>query len=538
MSIEKSASVLDRAFVEPQVSYGKLGMSEERVPAGERSVGLEALANLTRALHQQGVRYCHWKSNLRLEQSLRGQTDLDLLVDRRHSEVFRRILYEQNVKPVLAPPGKRYPGIEDYVGFDPTSGQLFHLHVHYQLVLGEQFVKNYRLPLESQLLDSVQLRHGVNTPAPEWEIIVLSIRALLKYRDRDVIKDILSIRSPGLPTHILKEIEFLLGQTSLERITETLTGVADIVPADAVVEFLKTVVDTPRAGYSLYRLRERVRRALRGYQRHSRWRATVLYFREMWRRRKVLKSSADRMMTPINGGMSLAIIGADGAGKSTMCQMLAQWLAGRLDVRSYYLGSKQPSRRSELLYILFRMARRSQRAVGRRLGEGHVLSRWMAELRDSLLCTHHLSIGRDRYRRCRTGRKEAMAGSIVIFDRYPLESISTRPGFRLLDGPQIPMTVGEEKGTIRRAFARVEQDLYHNMRLPDTLFVLDVSPDVSLQRKPDHNRATVEAKIRAVEELMAMADADAKEFSLVHLNADLPFEDVLGELRAKIWEVI
>jgi thymidylate kinase len=258
----------------------------------------------------------------------------------------------------------------------------------------------------------------------------------------------------------------------------------------------------------------------------------------MWRRRKVFKFSPDRMMASIHGGMSLAMIGADGAGKSTMCQMLAEWLTGRLDVRSYYLGSKQPSRRSELLYILFRMARRSQRGVGRRLGEGHVLSRWMAELRDSLLCTHHLSIGRDRARRCRAGRKAAMAGSIVIFDRYPLELISTEPGFRLLDGPQIPLTVGEETGTIRRALARAEQDLYHDMRLPDTLFVLDVGPDVSLQRKPDHNRATVEAKIRAVNELMAMADADASEFSVVHLNANLPFEDVSSQLRAKIWEVL
>ena len=134
---------------------------EIQATAQEDSVSLESVANLFQALHQRGVRYCHWKSNLRLEKSLRGQTDLDLLVDRKDSQGFTQILDSHNIKPILAAPGKRYPDVEDYLGLDPVSGKLFHLHVHYQLVLGEQFVKNYRLPLEAHFLDSVQWRHGV-----------------------------------------------------------------------------------------------------------------------------------------------------------------------------------------------------------------------------------------------------------------------------------------------------------------------------------------------------------------------------------------
>ncbi len=505
----------------------------------EKSVSLEAVANLVQALNQHGVRYCHWKSNLRLEQGLRGQTDLDLLVDREHGQVFRRILCEHNVKPVLAAPGKRYPAIEDYLGFDPASGQLFHLHVHYQLVLGEQFVKNYRLPLEAHFLDSAQLRHGVKIPAPELEIIVLSIRALLKYRDRDAIKDVLSIRSPGLPTDILEEIAPLLEQTSLDRIAQTLAGVAGIVPADVVLQFLDIVVDTPRAGWSLCRLRRRTRRALGRYQRCSRLKATLKYFHELWRRRRsLLKFSSDQNMTPIAGGTIMALIGADGAGKSTMCQKLAQWLGRRLNVHSYYLGSKQPSRRSELLYILFRIARRSQRAVSRWLGEKNVLSKWIGGLRDILLSAHHLSIGQDRRRRYRAGKKKAMAGSIVIYDRYPLESISTGTEFRLLDGPQIAVTIDGEMGAITRALARAEKNLYRGIRLPDYLIVLGVSPDVSLQRKPDHRRAAIEAKARAVGELKAMANSDARKLGLIYLNADLPLEGVLSQLKTRIWRVL
>ncbi len=158
---------------------------------------LDAVGMLFQALHAQSIRYVHWKSNIRLDLSLQGGTDLDLLVDREQSQAFRQILMEQDIKPILPPAGQRYPAMEHYLGFDPASGKLFHLHIHYQLILGEEYIKNFRLPLEEQFLSQVRSLYGVITPVPELEIIILSIRVLLKYRDRDALKDILSIRSAG-----------------------------------------------------------------------------------------------------------------------------------------------------------------------------------------------------------------------------------------------------------------------------------------------------------------------------------------------------
>ena len=44
------------------------------------------------------------------------------------------------------------PGMESFLGFDPTTGTLLHLDVHYRLVLGEQLIKNHHLPVEDWLL--------------------------------------------------------------------------------------------------------------------------------------------------------------------------------------------------------------------------------------------------------------------------------------------------------------------------------------------------------------------------------------------------
>lgn len=497
------------------------------------------MAELFAELGRRGARYCHWKSNLRLERGLRGQTDLDLLVAPAHWRGFREILAAYGARPVRAAPGREYPTVENYLAFDEEAGALFHLHVHYRLVLGEQFVKNYVLPLEEQFLSSARPLHGVCVPAPELELVVLSLRALLKYRARDVVKDVLKIRHPGVPANITDEIHWLLAQTSLERVAACLDELGALVPGECVLAFLRTIAADPRDGRALLRLRGQVRRALAPYQRAGRARAMLVYFRELWRRRnRFLRLTPARGMTLPDGGRSLALVGADGAGKSTMCGQLRGWLAGRLDARVYYLGSKEPSRRSALLYTLFRMARRGHTELSRALGARSPLCRALASLRQALLYGHCLSIGLDRYGRYRAGRRLARSGAVAIFDRYPLEAISERMEHRLLDGPQIPLLAGDDAGPLARALGAAERWLYRRMLPPDHLFVLDVSPEVSLRRKPDHRREAVQAKSRALRALEAAGGPGGRPFELVRLSADRPLDEVLAELKAHVWRVI
>jgi hypothetical protein len=190
---------------------------------------LQAVKALFDTLNEQGIQYCHWKSNQHLDQALKGLTDLDLLVERSQRQLFKTILYQLRCKSIISPPGRQYPAIEDYLGYDDQTGKFFHLHVHYQLILGERFVKNYHLPLEQQFLESATINQGVKVVTPELEVIVLAIRALLKYRDRDAIKDALSIRSRGLPSNILREFEYLFQHTTLERISAVLKSEVNFV---------------------------------------------------------------------------------------------------------------------------------------------------------------------------------------------------------------------------------------------------------------------------------------------------------------------
>src|SRR5207247_7532 len=50
---------------------------------------LRTLRTLFDALHGAGVHYCHWKSNWKLVEALRGERDLDLLVHRGDARIPR-----------------------------------------------------------------------------------------------------------------------------------------------------------------------------------------------------------------------------------------------------------------------------------------------------------------------------------------------------------------------------------------------------------------------------------------------------------------
>lgn len=510
-----------------KLAFEPTEQAEKQPNEEERFSTLETVSAMVAVLTQREIRYCHWKSNSRLDWGLSGRTDLDLLVDPRHKKLFREILTELGIKRLVAPPGKQYPGLEHYLGFDPSSGKLFHLHVHYNLVLGEQYVKNYRLPIVSKVLDKTRDKFDVKIPLPEVEVIILSIRALLKYRDRDGFKDIFSIRHPGIPEHILNELLWLLEQTSEEKLSDTLNELSIFSDNEMVLEFLSHVQHDPRNGWELIKLRSRLRKALRPYQRESRLLASMKYFLALIKKSNVFKGGGDQLLRFPGGGRLIALIGIDGSGKSTQTANLAEWLQWKVSAPLYYLGSKQPSLWSNWSYLIFRAFRRSHSILSPRIGEDNIVAKTLRRFRQFFLAAHYLSVGMDRYKRYVRGKKEAHQGSIVIFDRFPF--------FSPLDGPEIHLMSERKLNYLTKKLSAIERRLYQSFKYLDLLIVLDVSPEISVQRKPDHSMETILSKYDAMQRLKEeLSEASSNHF-WVSIDSDNSMEQVMLELKRAVW---
>lgn len=498
---------------------------------------LDAVCALLDELARRAVGYCLWKSNNHLDAALAGSTDLDVLVERADTAAFREVLASHALMATVPDRTIAHPALEHYLGLDRRTGRLFHLHVHYQLILGEKHVKNHRLPIERAVLRSTRTMSGVRVPAAELELAILVVRTLLKYRARDVVKDVLEIRHPGVPVETRREIEWLASQTDHDRLRRALEPVGAVIPVDVVCDFLVDLTKDHRPGFTLLRHRTRMRRALRDMQRRSPVRARVDYLIACWRSRKRRRARAAQPLKLATGGTTIAFVGADGAGKSTNAESVWQWLGWKLDTRRYYMGSKQPSLRSRALYLAFRALRRSHRSVVARSSGGSHLARLAASARDVALAGHYLSIGGDRSRRNGLALRAANQGSIVVFDRYPLEVLSSRPNHRLLDGPHVELVLGEPRSAATRALAALEKRTYRRFRLPDHLVVLEVDAGTAIERKPDHRFDVVAEKARAVAELAWQAEL-RDGVNVIRIDAGRDLDEVLFETRLGLWNAL
>jgi thymidylate kinase len=490
---------------------------------------LRLIAALLAALHDRGIRYCHWKSTPSIEVALQGRTDLDLLVDRRHAAAFGVAIREVGFKPFISSQARRFPGVEDHIGHDETSGRLVHLHVYYQLVLGEEHVKNHRLPLEDAFLDTSREVGGIRVPLPAIELTVLGIRVLLKYRDTDALKDLLGLgRRGGVPPDARRELIALRAAVSDEELREVAKRHLPTIDPDLVPELLGVISRDPRDATALRRLRARARRGLRAYERLPRRRAAVQSFRarvaRVWPVRQLIRAATRsdlRRKTPLGGGITIAVIGSDGAGKSTVIEAVRDWLAWRLNLRVEYLGSAQPSRRTRVLRFASRAARAAARAA-RNIGP-------LRSVAERVLAARYLADARDRADRVRHGRSLAALGAVVIFDRFPLPDV--RVGDRRMDGPRIPSLPGFE--TRLRGMARREKAIYAEIPPPDHIIWLAVDPAVAVARKPEHSRGSVVAKVEALKA------ADLGRIAPVtRIDAGQPLEQVLADVKRTIWDLL
>ncbi|MGD9750398.1 MAG: hypothetical protein AB7W59_05305 [Acidimicrobiia bacterium] len=155
--------------------------------------------------------------------------------------------------------------------------------------------------------------------------------------------------------------------------------------------------------------------------------------RRLWRRG--MRRTVKVQRAVLRPGRSVALLGPDGAGKSTLVGLLADELPG---ARRAYLGAYARGRRVSL----------------------PVLSSLAPLIRLTVT-----GVGIERTRR---------RGRPILMDRHPLELSRRRPGDGL---PQ----------RLRRA------TLSRTVRRPDVLIVLDAPPEVLQTRKPEHTVAELAA---------------------------------------------
>jgi thymidylate kinase len=499
-------------------------------PAGAHEAGidlghpLELVRRLCDALSAERISYCHWKSNEALDRSARADSDLDLLVSRRHAQRFGEIIRGLGFKDGRQPAKKQLPGVFHSYGLDEATGKVVHIHAHYQLVLGDDMTKNYRLPIEEAYLASAEQDRLFRVPAAEFEYVVFVLRMVLKHSTLDAILTRQGALSPGETRELAYLTDRIDGELPRGLVREHLP----FIDQDLWERCERCLKPRTSRVFRVWSAR-RLERSLAAHARRS---PNLDQFVRAWRRgqvtlrRRVLHRRPSRSRLD-NGGALIAIVGGDGAGKSTVVDEVHRWLSKDLDTVNVHLGKPPRSLTSVVVHAVWNGSIRGvadgSPLSGRTptsLSDGDPMSpRRFAKLARKVMTS------RDRYLAYLRARRCTADGGIVVCDRFPL------PQVKLMDGPA---TAGIPRSRDRsRAvgfLARIEERYYERILYPDILIVLRVHPEIAVQRR--HGTESEEFVRRRSEEIWHLEWGD---LPVIVIDAGRPKPEVLAEIKSAIW---
>lgn len=482
---------------------------------------LPLVRRLCTALDTEAIRYCHWKSNAAIDRTASGDNDLDLLIDRKDCERFTAIVSALGFKTAGHEGEAHLPGVISYYGYERSHGKLIHVHAHYQLVLGHDRTKNYRLPLEDAYLASATQQGLFYIPTPEFEFVVFVLRMVLKYSTWDALLS----RQAKLPASSQRELTYLLERVQWAEVNRILVDHLPVISADLFALCTKAIQGrcSLRQRIKAGRL---VQQQLQAYTRRA---PGEDLFLKGWRRvengvrRRLGRGVAKARMS--GGGAMIAIVGGDGAGKSTAISGLSKWIGKEFAVKRLHLGKPRRSLLTKVVRGLVGVMRLPAKLLRRgRPVQAGATANSAASFPGYLALVLQLCTARDRYHTYVTGRRFVNDGGIVICDRFPLRQI------KRMDGPQIEELAGASAGQwfIRRLI-KWEKRYYKPIVEPEALAILRLDPEVAVQRKPEEPAHFVRQRSAEI------WTADWQGSSAHVIDAGQNKEEVLAELKSLLW---
>lgn len=480
---------------------------ERSEPGGRTEESL--LERLAQALEERGVPYCQWKGLSTPHRWTAGVGDVDLLVDNNSRVEFRRLVAELGFKPALPPGERQIPGVESYLGHDPMVPRLLHLHVHYRLVLGDYWRTTHRLPIERPMLETARPGAPFRVPDPTYQFIVFVLRMILVQQGRPLLS--VGTRWRRSIQIQLNNHEALTERQALATALQRHLASIDLSLFDRCVASLRGECGVMERAL----LPDELHRRLQPYARRPSLAALLSAAADKLLPVSFRRMLFDERMRFAGGGTVVALVGGDGAGKSTSAAELAGWLAPHVASIRAHLGHPPRS----VFTLAVGGALKIEQWLIQRLGRQSGAASHLELLR-------YVCAARDCYRLYRRVHRFAAAGGVAVCERYPV------PQVRAHVGPCIPALIPTDPTLLARLLQVTEGVYYGRILAPDVLFVLRLDPELAVLRKPDEPANYVRNRVRAA------CEADWSGSCAQLVDASRTFPEVLNDLKSRLWPIL
>ena len=421
-------------------------------------------------LHDEGIRYVHWKSNTNIDQALTGIDDFDILVIPEDADKLNQVFNELKILRAYSEKDSWQEGITHYVGIDCARKKIFHVHLHYKLSLGYDYDKKYCLPIEHAYVAGRNRYKNTFIPSVEHEFIILVIRLILKNAFVPFLllnlRRKISVYSARKTEGIISgsgyreylDLRSRYDQSKAKSIISTELPYLSVHLFDSCISAL----DNNSSLISYFVCAQNMSFQLSDYKTHGELKSYVISIIRISKQKfksvlsKLGLSQNPRGKSPQHGGRIIAFVGGDGAGKTTTLAALAKILCSQFKVQKVHIGRPKMSLMGFFVRVIGRFAQ--------------LLRQY--EVR---LALGYLAIAYDRKHAFLLARRLRERGTIVLLDRIPLKGITA------MDCPRVHKVANGKFKWLKR----VEEYLYSKIYGVDALFVLKLDPEIALRRRPE-----------------------------------------------------
>ena len=466
------------------------------------------------------LKWCHWKSNIRLSKSILGETDFDIFVSNKYSKRYKSELIKKKFIEFKTVDWYSYKLVSHWLGFDYDSGIILHFHLHEKLITGLKTVKAQELPWgkiieESIIFDEVNFMPII---PPALEALILITREVSK---SSFLKRLIFflIRKKYIEEKIVLEMNHLLSKSNSNEIREFAKKLWGFEDGQLISNIL--INKNWESFYNLEKLDKLIKNNLRNFSSKN-WYYSALFRifnifrRDLCKLIGFINPEVTAKMTMKNPAPMISIIGCDGSGKSLLSKELKNWLNKRVEVKIIYFGSKNMFLKRIKKKLSFLKFFKSNISRVDKKKELNIFNYFMAAY-SAYLKLHNL----------KKSQKFRSLGHLVITDRFP------QSDFKLInDGPLLSCKNGL-KGLKRKCYL-YEKKVFNIFKkiTPTTLIHLDISPDIAIKRKPFHDYELLTKKAEISRKIKFR---NSKYFSL---DASKNFQIVLKESKKIIWETL
>lgn len=492
---------------------------------------LKICEELFKQLSDRNIIYCHWKSIEHLDEGLNGETDLDMLFMEKDSKELRNIFKGLKIVEVKPQQGSKFQFVEDWIGFDRDTGKLIHIHLHYRIVAGKHFVKEYILPWHEIILKNRVYNKDNNTYIinPNIELLLLITRAIIKIPSKKVVNE-----HYQFPKDIKKEIDYLYKRINKEEIERY----SKVFFENYNLEISKILLEYNLSSKYYDELYNLIIKEIKQYKRYSEFKVKIMVF--FYKYYYKTKNFTNKKIGTINvtrktisdKGFSVCFIGADGCGKSTLSTEIRQWLSWKIECNRFYLGSGDGYNG---IYKKIRKLREKTNTGNLHKKNTEVeeqknvfsLKKYMSSIYRGLEYVH---ISKRNCRIIRKIKRYNRKGGISILDRFPQNQVDG-----IYDGKKCVKLLNSFTSSRLINYLVKKERKYMDKAVeyqPELVFKLILDPKISIERKPEHNYEEVLLKSKITEIL------EFKNSMVEIIDASMDYNDEVKIIKEKIWKKI